>query len=95
MRKETLTQLQKLFRVRQCRDSFFNNRSRPCLQYQIRRCTAPCVDLVDRDGYGADVRHALMFLEGKSEEMIEELIERMQSASERLELERLASRRSG
>jgi excinuclease ABC subunit C len=66
--RETLTQLQKLFRVRQCQDSFFNNRSRPCLQYQIKRCTAPCVGYIDEQGYAQDLRHAQMFLEGKSEE---------------------------
>jgi len=79
--RETLAQLQKLFRVRQCRDSFFANRSRPCLQYQIKRCTAPCVGYVDEASYAEDVRHAQMFLEGKSEEMVSELVARMQRAS--------------
>ena len=79
--RETLAQLQKLFRVRQCRDSFFSNRSRPCLQYQIKRCTAPCVDYIDEAGYAEDVRHAQMFLEGKSEEMIGELASRMEKSS--------------
>jgi excinuclease ABC subunit C len=79
--RETLAQLQKLFRVRQCRDSFFSNRSRPCLQYQIKRCTAPCVDYIDEAGYAEDVRHAQMFLEGKSEEMIQELASRMERSS--------------
>ncbi len=87
----TLTQLQKLFRVRQCENSFFENRSRPCLQYQIKRCTAPCVGLVDEAAYGADVRHAIMFLEGKSEEMVGGLVRRMGSASNALEFE-LAAR---
>ena len=86
----TLNQLQKLFCVRQCEDSFFRNRSRPCLQYQIKRCTAPCVGLVDEATYGDDVRHAVMFLEGKSEEMIGELVRRMESASHALEFERAA-----
>ncbi|HSS64958.1 MAG TPA: excinuclease ABC subunit UvrC, partial [Gammaproteobacteria bacterium] len=89
--RETLTQLQKLFRVRQCEDSFFNNRSRPCLQYQIKRCTAPCVGLVDEAEYGEDVRHASMFLEGRSEEMIEELVSRMNKAAGSLDYE-MASR---
>ena len=89
--RSTLSQLQKLFRVRQCEDSFFENRSRPCLQHQIERCTAPCVGLVDETAYGADVRHAVMFLEGKSEEMIGELVRRMESASHALEFE-LAAR---
>ena len=89
--RSTLGQLQKLFRVRQCEDSFFENRSRPCLQHQIERCTAPCVGLVDEAAYGEDVRHAIMFLEGKSEEMIDELVHRMESASQALEFE-LAAR---
>ena len=89
--RETLNLLQKLFQVRQCEDTFFRNRSRPCLQHQIQRCTAPCVGLVDGERYQEDVRHVIMFLEGKSEEMIEELVTRMGSASNRLEFE-LASR---
>ena len=89
--RSTLSQLQKLFRVRQCEDTFFDNRSRPCLQYQIGRCTAPCVGLIDETAYGEDVRHAVMFLEGKSEEMIDELVRRMESASHALEFE-LAAR---
>ena len=89
--RSTLSQLQKLFRIRQCEDSFFENRSRPCLQYQIERCTAPCVGLTDEAAYDGDVRHAIMFLEGKSEEMVEELVRRMESASHALEFE-LAAR---
>ena len=79
--RETLNLLQKLFMVRQCESSFFRNRSRPCLQYQIKRCTAPCVGLVDEARYADDVRHAVMFLEGKSEAMIEELVARMERAA--------------
>ena len=89
--RETLNLLQKLFQVRQCEDTFYRNRSRPCLQYQMQRCTAPCVGLVGKERYREDVRHAIMFLEGKSEEMIAELVTRMESASKRLEFE-LASR---
>ncbi|NIP72038.1 MAG: excinuclease ABC subunit UvrC [Gammaproteobacteria bacterium] len=89
--RETLSLLQKLFPVRQCEDSFFRNRSRPCLQYQIKRCTAPCVGYVDRDTYMADVHHAEMFLEGKSSEVIDELVRRMEKASEALDFE-LAAR---
>ena len=62
--RESLNLLQKLFRIRQCQDSFFRNRSRPCLQYQIKRCTAPCVELVSAEQYAEDVRHTIMFLEG-------------------------------
>ena len=85
--RETLNLLQKLFQVRQCEESFFRNRSRPCLQHQIKRCTAPCVGLVEQERYRDDVRHVIMFLEGKSEEMIAELVTRMESASKRLEFE--------
>ena len=89
--RSTLSQLQKLFRIRQCEDSFFENRSRPCLQYQIERCTAPCVGLIDEATYDEDVHHAIMFLEGKSEEMVEEMVRRMETASHALEFE-LAAR---
>jgi excinuclease ABC subunit C len=89
--RETLSQLQKLFQIRQCDDTFFRNRSRPCLQYQIKRCTAPCVGYVEAGCYQEDVRHALMFLEGKSEQVIAELVARMESASEALDFE-LAAR---
>lgn len=85
--RETLNLLQKLFMVRQCENSFFRNRSRPCLQHQIKRCTAPCVGLVDEARYADDVRHAVMFLEGKSEAMIAELVARMEEASKKLEYE--------
>ena len=88
--RETLNLLQKLFRIRQCDDSFFKNRSRPCLQYQIKRCNAPCVGQVEPDVYARDVRHATMFLEGKSEEMIGELVTRMEQASNTLDYEAAA-----
>jgi excinuclease ABC, C subunit len=88
--RESLNQIQKLFQIRQCEDSFFRNRSRPCLQYQIRRCTAPCVGLVDRETYQDDVRHAVLFLEGKSSEVIDELIKRMERAANKLEFEEAA-----
>jgi excinuclease ABC subunit C len=88
--RETLALLQKVFRVRQCRDSFFRNRSRPCLQYQIERCTAPCVGYVSPEEYAEDVRYTLMFLEGKDSQVIDELAARMQRAAEALEFERAA-----
>lgn len=88
--KNTLSLLQKLFRIRQCEDSFYNNRSRPCLQYQIKRCTAPCVNYVTQDAYADDVRHATMFLEGKDSQVIDELVKRMERASEKLEFEMAA-----
>ena len=63
--KESLNTMQKVFKVRQCEDSYYSNRSRPCLQYQIKRCSAPCVNLIEDVEYENDVRHAKMFLEGK------------------------------
>ena len=89
--RQTIALIHKLFRVRQCTDAFFRNRSRPCLQYQIDRCSGPCVGLIERGTYAEDVRHATMFLEGRSEAMIEELVDRMDTASRRLEFE-LAAR---
>ncbi len=88
--RESLNLLQKLFPVRQCEDAFFRNRSRPCLQYQIKRCTAPCVGLIDQETYREHVRHASLFLEGKSHQIIDELVERMEAASQALEFERAA-----
>lgn len=88
--RETLHLLQKLFRIRQCEDSFFHNRSRPCLQYQIDRCTAPCVGLVDEATYGIDVLHALMFLDGKDQEVIENFVARMEAAAKSLAYETAA-----
>ncbi len=89
--RETLQLLQKLFPVRQCEDNFFKNRSRPCLQHQIKRCTAPCVGLVNEAQYKEDVRHAILFLEGRSNDLIAELVTRMELASTRLEFERAAN----
>ena len=85
--RETLNLLQKVFPIRQCEDSFYKNRSRACLQYQIKRCTAPCVGLVDEAVYQEDVRHAVMFLEGKSNSVINELVERMDKAATALKYE--------
>ena len=91
--KKTLHLLQKLFLIRSCKDSFFANRRRPCLQYQIKRCTAPCVDLISAEEYQQDVKHAVMFLEGKNEEVIKALLEPMQRASDALDYERAAQYR--
>jgi excinuclease ABC subunit C len=85
--RESLNLLQKVFRVRQCEDSFFRNRSRPCLQYQIKRCTGPCVEAVSKEAYAEDVRHAVMFLEGKSPVLIDELVAKMEAASRGLQFE--------
>ncbi len=88
--RETMQLLQKLFPVRQCEDSFYQNRSRPCLQYQIKRCTAPCVDLIAREEYARDVHDVVLFLEGKTNTVIEELVERMELAASKLEYEQAA-----
>ncbi len=79
--RKTLTELQKLFLIRQCTDNEFENRSRPCLQYQIRRCTAPCVAYIDQDIYAEDISAAILFLEGKNRGVINALVERMERAS--------------
>ncbi len=88
--KDTLRQLQKLFRIRNCRDSFFANRSRPCLQYQIGRCSAPCVGLVSRESYAQDVESAVKVLEGRDDEVTAILGSRMEEAAGKLEFERAA-----
>ncbi len=89
--RESMNLLQKLFPVRQCEDSYYRNRSRPCLQYQIKRCSAPCVGLIDAAAYAEDVHHAVLFLQGRSSEVIDALVERMEGASAALEFE-LAAR---
>ena len=88
--RENLRLLQKLFPVRQCEERFFRNRSRPCLQYQIKRCTAPCVGLVTQEDYSEDVQDATLFLEGKAAQVTDHLIERMEQASAQLEFEQAA-----
>ncbi|HAJ91263.1 MAG TPA: excinuclease ABC subunit C [Gammaproteobacteria bacterium] len=88
--RESLHLLQKLFKVRQCEDSFFSHRSRPCLQYQIKRCTAPCVDQISAERYTEDVRHTVLFLEGKSSAVIDDLITQMEAASTGQEYEQAA-----
>jgi excinuclease ABC subunit C len=85
--KEVLQHLQKVFRIRNCRDSFFANRSRPCLQYQIGRCSAPCVGLIDAQSYARDVEGAIGVLEGRNLEVIAELQRRMESAAASLQFE--------
>ena len=88
--RETLQLLQKLFPVRQCEDSYFRNRSRPCLQYQIQRCTAPCVGFITPDAYNQDVRDTELFLEGKASDVVERWIHKMEAAAARLEFEEAA-----
>ena len=88
--RETLNLMQKLFKIRNCEDSVFRNRTRPCLQYQIGRCSAPCVELVEDAAYRESVRQAGLFLDGRSDELSGELSRAMESASERLEFEEAA-----
>jgi len=88
--RETLYLLQKLFPVRQCENSYYSNRSRACLQYQIKRCTAPCVGLVSREDYMRDVRDIVLFLEGKTHDVVDGLVARMEQASAALEFEEAA-----
>ena len=89
--RETLQSLQKLFRLRPCRDSFFAHRDRPCLQYQIKRCSAPCVGLITPEDYGRELRNAARLLEGKGDELARDLNAQMEQAAEALEFE-LAAR---
>jgi len=79
--RESLNLLQKIFPVRQCDESYYHNRTRPCLQYQIKRCTAPCVNLISEENYRKDVEHTILFLEGKNQQVIDELTDQMQQAS--------------
>jgi excinuclease ABC subunit C len=88
--RETLLLLQKLFRIRPCEDTFFANRSRPCLQYQIERCTAPCVGFVSKQAYAQDVSDATRVLEGRNDEVVADLRRRMDAASESLKFEEAA-----
>jgi len=88
--RETLNLMQKLFRIRNCEDSVFRNRSRPCLQYQIGRCSAPCVGLVAEADYAEAARRATLFLDGRSDELTRELGSAMEQASANLEFEQAA-----
>jgi excinuclease ABC subunit C len=91
--RDTLNQLQKLFHIRNCRDSFFANRTRPCLQHQIGRCSAPCVGLITAEAYAQDIAAAVKVLEGRSDEVSAELQARMEEAGGRLQFERAAQLR--
>jgi excinuclease ABC subunit C len=88
--RETLNLLHKLFKLRSCVDSVFRNRSRPCLQYQIGRCSGPCVGLVSKEDYAKSVRRVELFLEGRGGELGAELERNMAEASERLDFEEAA-----
>jgi excinuclease ABC subunit C len=91
--KETLQSVQKIFRIRNCRDTFFENRSRPCLQHQIGRCSAPCVKLIPREDYARDISAAVKVLEGRNDEVNSELAAAMEKAAEALQFERAAALR--
>ncbi len=88
--KETLKLLQKIFPVRQCEDSYYNARSRPCLQYQIQRCSGPCVGLIEKSHYAEDLNSTILFLEGQGNQLIDQLIVKMEQASDLLDFERAA-----
>ncbi|WP_372883255.1 excinuclease ABC subunit UvrC [Psychromonas sp.] len=91
--RESLHLMQKLFPIRQCEDSYYNNRSRPCLQYQLKRCLAPCVNAMPEAEYAHQVALATAFLQGKSQHVINQLVSEMEEASSGLEFEKAAIRR--
>lgn len=88
--RESINLLQKMFLIRQCEDSTFANRSRPCLQYQIKRCTAPCVGYISEKAYAKDIKHAILFLQGKSQQIIRELVADMEKAAQKQHFEKAA-----
>jgi len=91
--RDTLNLLQKLFKVRQCEDAFFRNRTRPCLQHQIKRCTAPCVNLISPGEYDEDTRRTVLVLEGRNNELLDELGQQMDQAAADLHYEEAAQLR--
>ena len=92
--KESIQMLQKVFRLRTCEDTVFANRTRPCLLYQIKRCSGPCVDLVNVDDYGADVAHAERFLQGDQQELMDDLQTRMMAHATAMRYEQAAEIRN-
>jgi len=91
--RESMSFLQKTFKVRQCEDSFFKNRSRPCLQYQIKRCTAPCVEMISAQEYTEDVNLTRLYLDGKADKILQQLESEMEAASASLQFEKAAEHR--
>ena len=91
--RDSMGFLQKTFKVRQCEDVFFKNRSRPCLQYQIKRCTAPCVEFISTDDYASDVNLTRLYLDGKADKLLRQLEGDMEKASEELLFEKAADYR--
>ncbi|SEA30438.1 Excinuclease ABC subunit C [Acidovorax soli] len=92
--KETIQLLQKVFRLRTCEDTVFANRTRPCLLYQIKRCTGPCVNLISPEAYAADVQHAEALLRGETQALLQALEARMMAHSDKLEFEQAAEVRN-
>lgn len=88
--RDSINILQKVFQLRNCDESYFKNRTRPCLQHQIQRCTAPCVDAVSIEDYQSDVELAVMFLEGKSQSVLDRFKEKMDAHANALEFEKAA-----
>jgi excinuclease ABC subunit C len=88
--RKTINELQKLFLIRQCNDTYFKNRTRPCLQYQIKRCTAPCVGYIDAENYADDINAAVLFLEGRNRSVIDTCVARMEAAAEKQDYEKAA-----
>lgn len=88
--RTTLKELEKLFLIRNCTDSFFSNRTRPCLQYQIKRCTAPCVGLISEQQYREDIDAAVQFLEGKNKSVVDAFVARMEKAAHSRDYEQAA-----
>src|SRR4051812_3649238 len=91
--RESIQLLQRVFRLRTCEDTVFENRSRPCLLHQIQRCTAPCTGKISAEQYAEDVRNAMLFLEGREDDVIRKLTERMTGASEAQHYEEAALHR--
>ncbi len=91
--REALNKLQKLFQLRQCDDSYFSNRSRPCLQFQIKRCSAPCTDEISDSDYRVGVAHTIKFLQGKNQQVIDALVKQMDQAAEQQAYEAAAEYR--
>lgn len=87
---DSILWLQKTFQLRNCEESFFNSRTRPCLQYQIKRCSAPCIGLISEQDYQSSIQKASLFLKGKSQYLLDKLQQEMVLASEALDYERAA-----